>query len=68
MADFAAEELLKVEIYTFAAAANHFSAPWRTVNGEKRYVFGAVEHFANTRDYVARIGMSLPSSSLVLSK
>lgn len=57
LADFAAEELAKVEIYTFAAAANHFSVPYTIVKGQKRFVFGAVEHFANTRDYVSRIGV-----------
>jgi hypothetical protein len=86
LADFAAEQLAKVEIYSFAAAANHFSVPYTLVqpikgkkadmsdghvgaSGEgdgkgpddrkKRFVFGAVEHFANTRDYVSEIGESL---------
>lgn len=45
-----------MEIYTFAAAANHFSVPYTVAKGQKRFVFGAVEHFANTRDYVAQIG------------
>ena len=86
LADFAAEQLAKVEIYTFAAAANHFSVPYTLVNaakkskkagkadangtsegaavegneqGNRRFVFGAVEHFANTKDYVAQIGTLL---------
>lgn len=86
LADFAAEQLAKVEIYTFAAAANHFSVLYTLVNaakkskkaekadangtpegaavegneqGDRRFVFGAVEHFANTKDYVAQIGTFL---------
>lgn len=57
MADFNAEELWKVEVYTFASAANHFAVPSTTTAlGEKRFVFGIVEHFVNTRDYVSLIG------------
>lgn len=50
LCDFPASSLSKVEIYTFAAAANHFSNPqWET--------FGAIEHFANENDLVSRFGV-----------
>jgi hypothetical protein len=57
LADFNAEDLRKIEVYTFASAANHFAVPsTTTAAGEKRFVFGIVEHFVNTRDYVSLIG------------
>lgn len=47
--DFPHSQLAKLEIYTFASAANHFSAPGSAV-------FNRIEHFVNERDFVARIG------------
>lgn len=44
------KRLKKLEIYTFASAGNHFSSA---------EVFGRVEHFMNTMDFVSRIGESL---------
>ncbi|WVQ96578.1 hypothetical protein IAU59_003683 [Kwoniella sp. CBS 9459] len=54
LADFSTDQLNKVEIYTFASAANHFSIP-ATVRGGP--AFGCVEHFVNTKDFVACIGL-----------
>ncbi|OCF35065.1 hypothetical protein I316_03105 [Kwoniella heveanensis BCC8398] len=54
LADFSSDQLNKVEIYTFASAANHFSIP-STVEGGP--AFGRVEHFVNTKDYVSCIGL-----------
>lgn len=48
--DFGQDQLAKVEVYTFANAANHFSGP----SGR---AFKRIEHFANTDDFVARIGV-----------
>lgn len=50
LTDFAddLDKLKKVEIYTFASAANHFSGG----------PFGRIEHFVNTLDFVSRIGKS----------
>ncbi|WWD18850.1 hypothetical protein CI109_103305 [Kwoniella shandongensis] len=53
LSDFSTDVLAKVEIYTFASAATHFSIP-ATHDGS---AFARVEHFVNTRDYVARIGL-----------
>ncbi|WVF69080.1 hypothetical protein IAT40_003854 [Kwoniella sp. CBS 6097] len=54
LADFSTDQLNKVEIYTFASAANHFSIP-STVRGGPS--FGRVEHFVNTKDFVSCIGL-----------
>lgn len=50
LTDFAddLDKLKRVEIYTFASAANHFSGG----------PFGRIEHFVNTLDFVSRIGKS----------
>ncbi|WVQ84284.1 hypothetical protein IAT38_006436 [Cryptococcus sp. DSM 104549] len=53
LSDFSTDLLRKVEIYTFASAATHFSVP--TANGQP--VFARVEHFVNTKDFVSRIGL-----------
>ncbi|WWC88252.1 uncharacterized protein L201_003159 [Kwoniella dendrophila CBS 6074] len=53
LSDFSHDQLKKVEIYTFASAANHFSIP-ETGSGP---AFGNVEHFVNERDYVSDIGV-----------
>ncbi|KAI9639900.1 uncharacterized protein MKK02DRAFT_40230 [Dioszegia hungarica] len=94
LSDFPADALRKIEIYTFASAANHFSVPSSpvypgaeadaiTADAEaasagtgtatatahtestgtgsrqigRRFVFGVVEHFVNTKDYVSLIGL-----------
>lgn len=49
--DFPHSQLKGIEIYAFASAANHFSAPGSAV-------FNRIEHFANERDFVAQIGES----------
>jgi hypothetical protein len=64
LCDFPEEILSKVEIYTFASAANHFSRPTSkgldfpflrsTIATEP---FGRVEHFANEGDFVAQFGV-----------
>lgn len=63
LCDFPEEILSKVEIYTFASAANHFSRPTskdlefpflRTTNTAP---FGCVEHFANEGDFVSQFGV-----------
>lgn len=56
LADFPIERLAKLEVYTFASAANHFSAP---AIGKREAPFARVEHFANENDFVARIGTSI---------
>jgi hypothetical protein len=56
LADFTPERLSKLEVYTFASAANHFSAP---LTGKCEAPFSRVEHFANENDFVSRIGKSL---------
>ncbi|WWC71171.1 uncharacterized protein I206_105124 [Kwoniella pini CBS 10737] len=53
LADFSYAQLKKVEIYTFASAANHFSIPESGVGPS----FGCVEHFVNQWDYVSDIGL-----------
>jgi hypothetical protein len=53
LVDFSFEQLNKVQIYTFASAANHFSAP---VGKSDLPPFDHVEHFVNTRDYISLIG------------
>ncbi|KAK6907925.1 hypothetical protein I203_101926 [Kwoniella mangroviensis CBS 8507] len=53
LSDFSHEQLKKVEIYTFASAANHFSIP-ETGSGP---AFSCVEHFVNEWDYVSDIGL-----------
>lgn len=57
--DFPDDVLAKVELYTFASAANHFSRPsplglhsCRTTSPFKH-----VEHFANDGDFVAQFGV-----------
>lgn len=43
LADFPAVMLKRIEVYTFASAANHFSAP---LNLDNEQPFAVVEHFA----------------------
>ncbi|WVQ82730.1 hypothetical protein IAT38_004862 [Cryptococcus sp. DSM 104549] len=59
LADFPAATLSKVEIYTFASAAKHFSNPNRAHEEDHppHLAFGHVEHFLNEVDFVARIGL-----------
>ncbi|KAL7416945.1 hypothetical protein BDY24DRAFT_378786 [Mrakia frigida] len=54
LADLPESALRKLEIYTFASAATHFNSP-RGSNGEHQIT--TVEHFANSFDPVARIGV-----------
>jgi hypothetical protein len=63
--DFSREMLRKLEVYTFASAADHFSRA-RPGSGNDSVVhghdglFGRVEHFANTGDFVAQYGVLNP--------
>ncbi|KAL7420956.1 hypothetical protein Q5752_004910 [Cryptotrichosporon argae] len=54
LADFAPDQLRDVEVYTFASASNHFSAPTAPKMSSP---FGNIEHFANELDFVADIGV-----------
>ncbi|KAL1407385.1 hypothetical protein Q8F55_006807 [Vanrija albida] len=60
LADFGETELRKVEVYTFASAANHFSRAGRSMAGLEEDTSGPwahVEHFANWQDFVAQFGV-----------
>ena len=54
ISDLPHSALQKLEIYTFACAANHFNSP-RGADGKP--VIPVIEHFANGRDPVAQIGV-----------
>lgn len=56
LTDVPFELLSRVEIYTFAAAANHFSRPAASPDGRCQ-AFAHVEHFANEKDFVAQFGV-----------
>lgn len=49
------EHVAKLEVYTFGCAANHFNSP-ETSSGVGR-VIRHVEHYANTKEFVARFGV-----------
>jgi hypothetical protein len=57
--------LRKLEIYTFASAADHFSRARPTKRANNVHcgvdgLFGRVEHFANEGDFVAQYGVLNP--------
>lgn len=54
--DVPSELLSRVEVYTFASAANHFSRPAADAKGRDQ-IFAHVEHFANENDFVAQFGV-----------
>ncbi|BEI79725.1 hypothetical protein CcaverHIS002_0102540 [Cutaneotrichosporon cavernicola] len=56
LTDVPAELLARVEVYTFASAANHFSRPAAAADGRGQ-TFAHVEHFANEYDFVAQFGV-----------
>ncbi|CAK9785273.1 hypothetical protein CC85DRAFT_285337 [Cutaneotrichosporon oleaginosum] len=56
LTDVPAELLARVEVYTFASAANHFSRPAAAADGRGQ-TFAHVEHFANENDFVAQFGV-----------
>ncbi|GMK59610.1 hypothetical protein CspeluHIS016_0802160 [Cutaneotrichosporon spelunceum] len=56
LTDVPDEILSRVEVYTFASAANHFSRPAAAADGS-RQTFAHVEHFANEKDFVAQFGV-----------
>jgi hypothetical protein len=56
LTDVPAELLARVEVYTFASAANHFSRPASAADGRGQ-TFAHVEHFANENDFVAQFGV-----------
>jgi len=60
--DFSPTVLRKLEIYTFASAADHFSRAPPAMGPPDRHhkgdsLFGRVEHFANEGDFVAQYGV-----------
>lgn len=58
------EAMRRLEIYTFGNAANHFNNPRtyeneeRSPSGEDKRTVGHIEHFANSKDFVARWGVA----------
>lgn len=54
LSDFPHELLRKLEIYTFASASNHWNNP---IAADRLPVIPVIEHFANTKDIVARLGV-----------
>lgn len=56
LTDVPQELLARVEVYTFASAANHFSRPAAAPDGRGQ-TFAHVEHFANEYDFVAQFGV-----------
>ncbi|RSH88092.1 uncharacterized protein EHS24_000619 [Apiotrichum porosum] len=58
LCDFPDDVLAKVEVYTFASAANHFSRPSPTrLESAQSMPFAHVEHFANNGDFVSQFGV-----------
>ncbi|KAK1974794.1 hypothetical protein LZ30DRAFT_639691 [Colletotrichum cereale] len=55
LSNYPRDTLKKVEIYTFGNAANHFNNP-RT-SGEEG-IFGHIEHYGNSGDFVAAWGVN----------
>lgn len=67
--DFPRERLQKLEVYTFASAADHFSCAdirpadeTAPINYEYDGSFARVEHFANEFDFVAKFGVLNPDN------
>lgn len=56
LAEFPHHALKKVEIYTFASAANHFCDP-SSGTADAPPPFGRIEHFANQGDWVSQLGV-----------
>ena len=56
-ADLSEDDLRKLEVYTFASAANHFNNPIRTVGTARDHLIRHVEHYANSNDLVSRWGV-----------
>lgn len=54
ISDLPHSALQKLEVYTFACAANHFNSP---IGSDGRPVLPVIEHFANGKDPVAGIGV-----------
>ena len=57
LADLSGDDVHKLEVYTFAAAANHFNNPTRNQGGTKRNLIRHIEHYANSADFVSRWGV-----------
>ncbi|KAM3582374.1 hypothetical protein VKS41_005019 [Umbelopsis sp. WA50703] len=77
LAEMSQDVLAKLEVYTFASFANHFSSPLessatgheergaaqeKTDRAQSPHVIQHVEHFANERDFVSRISVLYFSS------
>jgi hypothetical protein len=54
--DLNLDQLDKLEVYTFANAANHFSNPELSLNNRK-YTIRHIEHYANGKDPISQIGV-----------
>ncbi|EXF76696.1 hypothetical protein CFIO01_03507 [Colletotrichum fioriniae PJ7] len=54
LSNYRRETLHKLEIYTFGNAANHFNDPETSQN---EHVFGHIEHYGNTGDFVSQWGV-----------
>lgn len=67
-----ADQLSKLEVYTFGCAANHFNNPKVKETGILRRPFreaiNYIEHYANTNDFVARWGILNAVHPLAASK
>jgi hypothetical protein len=57
IADLSEEDIHKLEVYTFAAAANHFNNPMRGEGETKQPLIRHIEHYANSGDFVSRLGV-----------
>jgi hypothetical protein len=51
------EDIHKLEVYTFAAAANHFNDATCIVSWPKECLIRHIEHYANSGDFVSRLGV-----------
>jgi len=57
IADLSENHMHKLEVYTFAAAANHFNNPARIRDETKQNLIRHIEHYANSHDFVSRWGV-----------
>lgn len=55
--DLPADQLAKLEIYTFGSAANHFNNPCRSAPHGKLGVVKHIEHYTNCGEFVSRFGI-----------
>ncbi|KAI1995750.1 hypothetical protein LOZ53_001353 [Ophidiomyces ophidiicola] len=58
--DLPAENIAKLEVYTFGSAASHFNNPLRAIDplsNKARPVISYIEHYVNSEDMVTRWGV-----------